>query len=118
LCCEEFQSRCLIRLLVTLDRFLDCHHPWVSVGRGAAGPAVSAARQRARPDKPYLHERFNDGCIDAVELTRKITELGYRGSLKTVHTYLRPFRADRVAPPPVPVAPTVRQVTGWITIDK
>jgi transposase len=49
------------------------------------------------PYKPYLHERFNDGCVDAVELTREITELGYRGSLKTVRTYLHPFRADRAA---------------------
>jgi transposase len=67
------------------------------------------------PYKAYLHDRFNDGCIDAVELTREITKLGYRGSLKTVRTYLHPFRAQRIAPAPVPVAPTVRQVTGWIT---
>ena len=67
------------------------------------------------PYKPYLHHRFNDGCIDAVELTREIAELGYRGSLKTVpHLSApvprRPHRAAAGA-----VAPTVRQVAGWIT---
>jgi transposase len=67
------------------------------------------------PYKPHLQERFTAGGVDAVQLTREITKLGYRGSLKTVRTYLHPLRADRVAPKPVPIAPTVRQVTGWIT---
>lgn len=67
------------------------------------------------PFKPYLHERFNAGCTDAARLTREITELGYRGSDKTVRRYLRPFRATLTAPPPVPVPPTVRRVTGWLT---
>jgi transposase len=67
------------------------------------------------PYKAHLQERFTAGGVDAVQLTREITELGYRGSLKTVRTYLHPLRAGRVAPKPVPIAPTVRQVTGWIT---
>lgn len=29
--------------------------------------------------------------------------------------YLQPFRASLTAPPPVPAAPSVRQVTGWLT---
>jgi len=67
------------------------------------------------PFKPYLHERFNAGATDASELTREITELGYRGSDKTVRRYLQPFRASLTAPPPVPVPPTVRRVVGWLT---
>ena len=35
------------------------------------------------PYKPHLQERFTAGGVDAVQLTREITELGYRGSLKT-----------------------------------
>jgi len=31
-----------------------------------------------------------------------------------VRRYLRPFRSGRPTPPAGPVAPTVRQVTGWI----
>ena len=50
------------------------------------------------PYKPHLQERFTAGGVDAVQLTREITELGYRGSLKTVRTYLHPLRAGRVAP--------------------
>ena len=65
--------------------------------------------------KPYLHERWNAGCTDAAALTTEITKLGYRGSDKTVRRYLQPFRDRLVAPPPTPVAPTVRQVTGWLT---
>lgn len=65
--------------------------------------------------KPYLHERFNAEHTDAASLTLEITALGYRGSDKTVRRYLQPFRAGLTAPAPVPVAPSVRQVTGWLT---
>jgi transposase len=65
--------------------------------------------------KPYLHERFTAGCTDAAALTAEITALGFRGSEQTVRRYLHPFRATRTAPPPVPVPPSVRQVTGWLT---
>ena len=67
------------------------------------------------PYKPYLHERFNAGQTDAAALAAAITERGYRGSVKTVRRYLHPFRAAAVAPPPAPVPPTVRAVTGWMT---
>ncbi len=65
--------------------------------------------------KPYLHERFNAGHTDAAALTEQIKARGYRGSDKTVRRYLQPFRASLTAPPPVPAAPSVRQVTGWLT---
>jgi transposase len=65
--------------------------------------------------KPYLHERFNAGHIDAAALTAEIKAMGYRGSDKTVRRYLHPFRAALVAPPPVLTPPSVRQVTGWLT---
>ena len=65
--------------------------------------------------KPYLHERFNTGHTDAAALTTQITALGYQGSGKTVRRYLQPFRASLTAPAPVPVAPSIRQVTGWLT---
>ena len=65
--------------------------------------------------KPYLHERFNAGHTDAAALTAEITALGYRGSDKTVRRYLQLFRVAMTAPPAVPLAPSVRQVTGWLT---
>jgi len=67
------------------------------------------------PFKPYLHERFNAGHTDAAALTDEIKALGYRGSAKTVRRYLQPFRETRTAPPAVPIPPTMRQVTGWLT---
>jgi transposase len=65
--------------------------------------------------KPYLHERFSAGHTDAAALSAEITALGYRGSDKTVRRYLQPFRADPIGPAPGPPAPSVRQVTGWLT---
>ena len=67
------------------------------------------------PFKPYLHERFTAGHTDAAALTDEIKALGYRGSAKTVRRYLQPFRETCTAPPAVPVPPTIRQVTGWLT---
>ena len=67
------------------------------------------------PFKPYLHERFNAGHSDSAALTTQITEMGYRGSDKTVRRYLQPFRASQVAPRTAPVPPSVRRVTGWLT---
>jgi transposase len=94
-----------------------------TVRRFARAATVEELLDRARPRrdslldpyKPYLQERFTAGGVDAVQLTREITDFGYRGSLKSVRTYLHPLRAGRVAPQPVPIAPTVRQVTGWLT---
>ena len=65
--------------------------------------------------KPYLHERFNTGHTDAAALTEQIKAFGYRGSDQTVRRYLHPFRTGLTAPPPTPIAPSVRQVTGWLT---
>jgi transposase len=62
----------------------------------------------------YLHQRWAEGCTDAAVLTTEITALGYRGSQQTVRRYLHPLRDGRPAPPARPVAPTVREVTGWI----
>ncbi|WP_370185562.1 hypothetical protein [Rhodococcus wratislaviensis] len=55
------------------------------------------------------------GCVDAAVLTCEITELGYRGSTKTVRRFLQPLRAAHTAPPSRPAAPSVRRVTGWLT---
>jgi transposase len=78
---------------------------------GKAGPRESVLD----PFKPYLHQRFNAGCTDAAKLTSEIAAQGYRGSDQTVRRYLRPFRATLTAPPPKPVPPSIRQVTGWLT---
>jgi transposase len=62
----------------------------------------------------YLHQRWNQGCTDAAQLTKELKAQGYTGSDQTVRRYLRPFRHGRPTPPPRPTPPTVREVTGWI----
>ncbi|MGW5648024.1 hypothetical protein ACWEV3_16085 [Saccharopolyspora sp. NPDC003752] len=67
--------------------------------------------------KPYLHQRFNDGCTNAAALFAEIKALGYRGGQKIVREYLRPFRAAGRVPEPSPRPPSVRRVVGWIMSD-
>jgi transposase len=64
--------------------------------------------------KPYLNQRFNDGCTDATVLFTEIREQGFRGSIKTVRRYIQPFRAAKTAPPAIPAPPKPRHVTSWI----
>ncbi|MEV8034987.1 ISL3 family transposase [Streptomyces sp. NPDC086182] len=64
--------------------------------------------------KPYLHQRWNEGCTAAATLFEEITAAGYRGGLTVLRDYLRPLRSG--APPRDKVRqPSVRAVTGWIT---
>jgi len=74
-------------------------------------------RQRATVLDAYtdhLHRRWAEGCTDAAALAREITTMGYRGSIRTVRTYLHPLRSGRPVPPPRTPAPTVREVTSWM----
>jgi transposase len=64
---------------------------------------------------PYLHERWNQGCADAVRLHAEIQAQGYHGSSRSVRRYLQPLRATLTAPVLPPPPPTVREVTRWIT---
>ncbi|WP_210435149.1 ISL3 family transposase [Saccharopolyspora sp. ASAGF58] len=67
--------------------------------------------------KPYLHQRFNDGCANVSLLVREIREQGYGGSAQTVYRYLRPFRSTGKAPESAPRPPKIREVVGWIMRD-
>ena len=64
--------------------------------------------------KPYLHERWNAGCTNVLQLHAEITARGYRGSYGTVNLYLQPFRALGAAPATAPAPPKVRDITGWM----
>jgi transposase len=64
---------------------------------------------------PYLHERWNQGCTDAVRLHAEIQARGYHGSSRSVRRYLQPLRATLTAPVLPPPPPTIREVTRWIT---
>jgi hypothetical protein len=65
------------------------------------------------PFKPYLQQRWEQGCRNAAQLNREVGARGFAGSYALVRSYLDAYRVrpDPAAPPP----PTVRQVTGWLT---
>jgi hypothetical protein len=69
------------------------------------------------PYRPYLHQRWNEGCTDGTNLYAEIRKLGYTGSDKTVRRYLQPFRAAVTAPPVGPQPPKTRHVARWIMTD-
>ncbi|MFJ1708494.1 ISL3 family transposase, partial [Kitasatospora sp. NPDC088346] len=65
--------------------------------------------------KPYLHQRWQEGCTTAKTLFDEIKAAGYTGGLTVLRDYLRPLRSgaqpqDRSTRPP-----SVRDVTSWIT---
>jgi hypothetical protein len=64
--------------------------------------------------KPYLRERWNDGCTNAATLRQEIRDRGYQGSRRQVRHYLARFRVSPAMPASAPVPPKVRAVTGWI----
>ena len=87
--------------------------------RAASAEELLARPRAGRPGildehKPYLHERWNAGCTNILQLHAEITARGFRGSYGTVNLYLQPFRALGAAPPIVPAPPKVRDITGWM----
>jgi transposase len=93
----------------TVRKFIRAATP----GQITAGPRpLSSGIDRFAP---YLHERWNQGCTDAVRLHAEIQAQGYHGSSRSVRRYLQPLRATLTAPVLPPPPPTVREVTRWIT---
>ncbi|MEU3829814.1 transposase [Streptomyces sp. NPDC029080] len=76
-----------------------------------SGPAASILD----PHKPYLHERWAEGCSNAAELFAELRERGYQGGTTVVRQYVRQLREafPRNDTPHKP--PSVRDVTSWIT---
>jgi transposase len=64
--------------------------------------------------KPYLHQRWNSGCTNILQLHREIVALGYRGGDGIVYNYLASFGGLAAAPPAIPAPPKVRHITSWI----
>jgi transposase len=67
--------------------------------------------------KPYLHQRWNDGCTNVTLLHAELEERGYKGSYGTIRDYMLPFREAGAAPPAVPGPPKARDLARWITAD-
>jgi hypothetical protein len=68
---------------------------------------VKAVNRTSKLDryKPYLNQRWNEGCTEAARLHTEIHALGWRGSVQAVRRYVHPFRATLTAPPVAPPPP-------------
>jgi transposase len=87
--------------------------------RAASVEDLLAKTRDGRPSvlddfKAHLHQRWNDGCTNVLQLHAEIKAMGYRGGYGTVRNYLQPFRALGAAPAPKPTPPKVRDVASWI----
>lgn len=66
------------------------------------------------PHHDYLVQRINQGQDNAARLHEEITQLGYRGSLTRLRTYLQPLRTGHTKQAR-DLGPSVREATRWIT---
>jgi transposase len=92
-----------------------------TIRRFARAASVDELLARPRAGRPsilddyvdHLHQRFNEGCTSATDLCAEIRALGYQGSVRTVRSYLRPFRVTRTAPTTAR-PPKVRRIAAWL----
>lgn len=66
------------------------------------------------PHKPYLHQRWTEGCTVARRQFEKVRERGYSGGESVVKKYVHRLREAFPLDPPRKT-PSVRDVTGWLT---
>ncbi|MBV1941003.1 transposase [Streptomyces sp. BV286] len=72
--------------------------------------------------KPYLHQRWTEGCHSIPQLHRELRKQGFTGDIQCVRRCFRPFKKphstllkDPPGPPPEPrPAPKPRRVVRWI----
>jgi transposase len=90
--------------------------------RAASAEELLAKIKDGRPSllddhKPYLHQRWNEGCTNVRQLHAELRDRGYRGSYGTIRDYVLPFREAGAAPPAVPGPPKARVLASWILKD-
>jgi transposase len=66
------------------------------------------------PFKPYLDQRWAEGCTSFRALHAEITARGYPGSYRRVQDYLQPFRALTPAPAKPAPPPKTSQIARWL----
>lgn len=128
---ERFANRVRARH-ATVHALLEAGHSRRSIGRQLqmTHRTVKSLAEAAKPEdlfrgqwqhnrasvldeyKPYLDQRWDEGCTNAWKLWEEIVPLGYRGSYGRVSAYLR---EKRTSPRPVTAQPPApRVVTRWI----
>jgi transposase len=90
--------------------------------RAARWQDMVKGRKRQQPSKldpfkPYLEQRWAEtgGRVTILDLHREIDERGFRGSYSTVQLWVRKALPASDGVPHAPAAPSIRQVTGWLT---
>ncbi|WP_327166987.1 ISL3 family transposase [Streptomyces zaomyceticus] len=103
----------------SVARQLGMGHSTVLRFAGAATPEAlftgqwQNRRTALDPYKPYLHDRWQDGCTNAWQLWEEVKEQGYSHGYASVRDYIRSVL--RGNPQPIgPRPPTARTVTRWI----
>jgi transposase len=66
------------------------------------------------PYKPYLHQRWSEGCRDATALHAEIRDRGYPGSYNRIAAHLRKLRQEGTLPAAPPAPPKARDTARWI----
>ncbi|MGW1170562.1 DesA/ISL3 alpha bundle tail domain-containing protein [Streptomyces sp. NPDC002550] len=79
------------------------------VGRWTGLPSI------LDPYKPYLHQRWAEGCTVARRLFEELRERGYPGGESVVRRYAQRLRDAHPHNDPPRKQPSVRDVTGWLT---
>jgi transposase len=87
--------------------------------------------KKVAPYQDYLLQRWNEGCRNARQLWRELTEeQGYTASYANVERFLMQFRTkahkfkqeepatDPIRKPKTKQAPTAKQVSRWITLPQ
>ncbi len=67
--------------------------------------------------KPYLCQRWNQGCRDVTALHTELQQRGYRGSVRTLYRFLQSLRgldSSHAVAPGQPTPPRIRHVTTWL----
>ena len=90
--------------------------------RAATVDELLAKARDGRPSlldnyRPYLHQRWNEGCTNVRQLHAELRERGYKGGYGTIRDYVLPFRKAGAAPPAVPGPPKARDLASWILTD-
>ncbi|MEU0820224.1 ISL3 family transposase [Streptomyces mirabilis] len=78
---------------------------------------ASARDRRPRqidPYRPYIQQRFTDGCTNATQIYREIREHGFRGNHQAVRLYVRSLRGGTAATEASRPIPSPRKITSWI----
>jgi transposase len=142
------QQQATLRRRARQERFAEVHQlhqqgwPQVSIARHlrlstttvhrylamAALPEHSTRQRTSQldPYKPYLLERWNQGCHNAVQLRREIREQGYPGCVTQVRDYVarlrqvqksQPQLAASLLPPVLSAAPLTPRRAAYLLLN-